>query len=422
MKRDDIIIVGALATIFCVGVPLFAADIYKMNPHTGKLDNTGPVSQVMFNRLTSLAKMTFKGYSGPPGYTPHLGVDYFDGRTIPALFGNISGGQGHAYDQTGLNPTPAPTAYKSQLWLNGTRITPLRQAWVATGHLAGSGTGSSFTPSIHFNYSSNWGARIVLYQTYSTTAGYGGKRYHVTTIFPAITRKGDTGATGPQGADATVTRTAVFNVMSSGSKLSNTTWQYRPFSNLSTNWLTAYRDYAGNVRQKINGHGYTDFLSANGADVVRIMTDGTLMLMKSGVLRLHLKDDGSITHYRNGQQVFNVYSTGRWRGAEGYSSSALKQIPYVTPGGFRGYTTMRTGGAGGAYPGGSVNGEFQYRASATTFGSAALLRYTAVARSGSTVTQAGIINGANLPLVIYNAARRVVFAVRSSGAVIIGGS
>lgn len=300
--------------------------------------------QLWIGYSTPQGRTAYKAYSS---FIPVFGRDYFDGATIQPLFCNISGGTvSYQYDQAGLNPAPASTAMKLRLWLGNSRITPKHNRWDAAGIVYGNRTGASFTPTVQTSYVTA-GSIVVGQGAYSTAIGYGGKRWCTAATPVAHSRTGATGATGATGPPGLSTRKVVFDVLSSGSQTNTTPFSFRPFNNLSTSYQIAVRDYAGNVRQKTSGHGYTEFLSANNAEVVRIMTDGTIMMMKNGVLRLHLKNDGSAIHYRNGQAVFQVWSTGRWKGGEGYPSSAAKQIPYVTPQGFRGYTSGGGGSGGG---------------------------------------------------------------------------
>jgi hypothetical protein len=384
---------------------------------------------------------------------PVLGVDYFDGRPgPPPLFCSISGGtRAITYDQTGLNPSPSMRAFFARLWNGNSIVAALRQIWyTATGRVLVSGTATtaSFTPSVFSSFSASKSNNYVAVQlTYSASAANGGKRYCIASTPISITKQGTTGLQGPQGADATVAEPNVMGAFSTSR--SNNPFRLRANS-VNPQSKLEFRDINGNLQAYIYSNGRMTFrnhsanatlmqystgrqgnslslLNRAGYQRVKMLNDGTVRILNSlGYLWLELHGDNrEVTHYRgNGTTVaFRVYSSGRWIGGEGLPASTIKQIMYATPGGFRGYTTAAGGGGGsGAYPGGTVNRQLQFRNSATTFGGAAFMRYTAVARSGSTVTQDGIINGSNLPLVIFNAARRAVFAIRSSGAVIIGGT
>jgi hypothetical protein len=384
---------------------------------------------------------------------PKLGVDYFDGRAAPPpLFCAVSSGvRAITYDQTGLNPAPTMRAFFYRLWNGNSIVTALRQVWyTATGKtlITGNGTAASFTPTVFGIFSASKSNNYVSIQlTYSANAINGGKRYCTAGTPISVTKQGTTGLQGPPGNDVTITEPAVLGAFSTAR--SNNPLRLRANSTNPQSKLE-FRDLNGNLQAFIYSNGKMVFrnhsanavlmqystgrqssnlalLNRAGYQLVKLSNDGSINVLNSlGYLWLTLNGaNREATIYRgNGSTVaFRVYSSGRWLGGEGLPASSIKQIMYATPSGFRGYTTAAGGGGGsGAYPGGSVTRSMQFRNSATTFGGAAFMRYTVAARSGSTVTQDGIINGSALPLVIYNAARRAVFAIRSSGAVIIGGT
>lgn len=69
----------------------------------------------------------------------------------------ISGGvRTFTYDSGGLNPNPAPTAFTAKLYIDGVEIPTgsLTYSWVVTGLFTGTGTASTFTPTLNATHSS----------------------------------------------------------------------------------------------------------------------------------------------------------------------------------------------------------------------------------------------------------------------------
>lgn len=327
-----------MPTVVTAGEPLFnvSTNILYVGTGTGK-QRIGP----------------FESYSGPTGY---------DARSIPPLFCRVdtTGTTQISYDSTGNNPSPsALSAFTVNLWNSSESVTPTRYLWSVLDGLNPQQTANAtVTPTVRTTWNPTLGAgRVFTQVTYSTATIFGGKRYCYSELPVNILRDGavgGTGATGPPGLSTRATiNTVMRNLSTQYAQSANEMWQMMPLTNLSTHYLKGTRDYLGNARWRQSGHGYQEFLSANGNEVVKIMTDGTLMLLKGGQLRLHIKNDGGIVHYRNNLPVFEVLSSGKYRGQEGWPTGT-KRINYTLANGFRGYTTIVGTGGGSGTPGGAT--------------------------------------------------------------------
>ena len=136
------------------------------------------------------------------GNTGAQGTPGTNGKTYVA---NITGGiRTVTFDANGANPTPAQTAFGVELYENGTLVTPATYAWSATGHLSGTASTATFTPTMAgtFNASNN--------DTVALTVTYSGQTIKVS-VPTAVTKIGSTGATGTPGVDGDDAQYVVVN-------------------------------------------------------------------------------------------------------------------------------------------------------------------------------------------------------------------
>lgn len=378
MKPREIIIL-MLILIFASAAIAATTIRIKRGPTTrlptkapyGEMYQTKDTGKVFIGNSTAMLEWRQRGYSGARGV-----IGFSGEKAAPPLFCALSSGTTVVtYNEQGITPVPSPIkAFHVKLWqgsaalsttkTSGTTAGVRRFLWntgaIITGRKSqvyGSSTSAKFAPSVLDTYSASRGHGVlyvlVVYSTASIVANQvSGKRVCVTGV-PIVSNKvgttGGTGATGPPGLS---TRKVVFDLMTTGDSASNSTWQYTPLDNYSTTWQMAFRDKDKAVRNAIGATGYQEFRSANGNEITRIMTDGTIMLFKNQVLRLHIKNDGSMKSYRNGVEVFELLSSGKWKGKEGWPTaaqvSAKKTFLYTDQYGFRKYTTGGSGDGGGA--------------------------------------------------------------------------
>lgn len=349
---------------------------------------------------------------------PVLGVDYFDGRPgAQPLFCQLSSGtRSITYDNTGLNPSPVQKVWRYILYVGGQIVTALRQSWTTSGHIrvVGSKTGATLSPFAQAGYSSNRNDYVALQATYSASAVNGGKRYCYTSVPVAVSKIGATGATGQQGADATVTRDAIQRVMTSTTTVNiakGGTWQYQPVSPDRTTppAIVAYRDYSGYVRMKVDGIGYQTFISRTTAYKTQVQ-DIMVALLLNDVTRLKLDTTGMTGYRSNGTVKFQIY-TGVEKALGNPSSDGM--CLQSTAAGVRSWGSCGTGGTGS--PGGT-SGQLQYNRGGA-FAGTGFLKYTTVSADRTGV----IMTGPFSPVTFYNSRRAAILTIRSSS-VVIGGT
>ena len=82
---------------------------------------------------------------------------------------NILGGQRSiTYNEVGASPSPSPSAFTFELLIDGVSVAPTSIGWSATGHLNGTSTAATFTPTYATNFNSSYSNVINL------TVVYGG--------------------------------------------------------------------------------------------------------------------------------------------------------------------------------------------------------------------------------------------------------
>jgi len=304
------------------------------------------------------------GPQGPRGY------DGFDGATgTPALTCWIdSGPLAWTYDQYGLLPVPAMFPYTAKLYVQNTPVTPATYHWRLPGSntllaMGQYSTQASFSPTRFGIYSAsksnNWIA---------VDLTYGGMNCRA--VAPIAATK--IGAQGIQGIPGDLSNLTRGDITTHLAEPSNTAVTLQPATSSPTTEMFSVREYGGSVRNYIDAQGYQYFKDANGWVLAKIQTDGTLLLLdQSGVTRFRadlagqvtLADKNSLrrvfvnattatiqTFRRDGTTIgFQIFSSGRWVGAEGQPGSNGQCLAADTNG--RRYWT--TCGAGGGTPGGS---------------------------------------------------------------------
>lgn len=190
----------------------------------------------------------------------------------------------------------------------------------------------TFAPGVYSKYSSGKSNNYVK----ATVTHVSGRQASVS-VPVSITKQGGRGYTGPQGAAASVTADSVFGAFST--HRSDKVLVFRPLSS-TQGPLLGTKDKGGNARWWVDGLGYMHFMDDNGFGMIEMQSDGTIKLLYQNQLRLQFKSGSPVTIFRNGVPVYEVYSTGRWKGQEGYGKTATKIFPYVRPDGYRSYTSI----------------------------------------------------------------------------------
>lgn len=376
------------------------------------------VSSTTFEQYTRLHKPICRPLLGR--YTTCMGVTiepYYDGRTLPTLYGNISGGQrSHTWNEYGLLPKPSPTSYKAQFWEAGRRTpiyntTPVRYVWKATGHLTGTGTAQTFTPGIQGRYSTGYSTAVEVQMIYSASAGYGGKRIVVASINPASNRIGGIGPQGIPGTDATVTEPAVISAFAGAQTsssleliaINDTDQKLKVYNAANSN--TMYVDGAGNQYWK----------TTSGDVAVKVLASGGFFIFKNNIKRFEIEDDGGFKQWLpNGTVGFRCYSSGICYGVEGLPSSNGLCITRNMTTGLESYITC--GSDGGGSPAG-LEGQTQIKRG-SGFGAIPFAKFSSLnATEGILKIPAGYRS-----LKIVNSVNAVIMSLYSSKRVVIGGS
>lgn len=311
----------------------------------------------------------------PAGPTGSRGYDGWDGDSYFCYIDN--GPLSVVFDANGLVPKYDPSPYYGRMTVNGSAALGLSVRWSTydsanshvTGSFGGTVTGTQFTPTILAAYSSAKKYNSV-WANFSTA-----KLKCKASIPVVVTKIGATGAKGDPGDLSNLTRLDVTNVLDNAS---DTAIYVQPATNSGTVPMIGVRDYPGNVRNYIDSSGYQYFKDVNGYALVKIQTDGTLLLLdKPGYPRAQLNNLGRLIlkDFANKQRVFinsstatiqtfrkdgttigfQVYSSGRWVGAEGQPASNGQCLAADTNG--RRYWTNC--GSGGGTPGGTTK-QVQY--------------------------------------------------------------
>jgi hypothetical protein len=322
----------------------------------------------------------FRGYSGLRGYRGYSGLRGISGfsgeKSAPPLFCALSSGTTVVtYDVQGINPKPSPIKdFFVKLWqgatalsvtkTSGTTAGVRRFAWntgaTITGRKSqvyGSSTSAKFAPLVLSTYSASRGNGVLYVQiTYSTANivnnTVSGKRVCVTGIPIVVYKTPSDGAIGPVGPAGIVTRKSIFDNMTTGNSASNSPFQFRPSTvDSTTPALMGFRNYSGHAKIKFDGAGYQSFIDRNGYPVIKAGADGTVALFVNNVKWLDMTASKTVTVYRNAVAVYQIYSTGRWKGAENWPDAAHVAAGHTSlftnQYGFRQYTSGGSGGGGG---------------------------------------------------------------------------
>ena len=251
-------------------------------------------------------------YDGATGATGATGPTGAAGKN--SLFCNIStAGMAFSYDSstTGLNPSPAIQAMAVQLWFGNTQLVPSIWTWWTGGtanHVYGTGTSSTFTPSVYSQYSGHLSNNFVAVQVKYSSA-VTGKQYCTTGTPIAVTKQGTTGPQGPQGDNATVTESAVISAFGAASN------NALVFSETIANtFKIKFKDSNGYERAGITGSGKLVHTDTNG--VTRFSYDPTgqtwTIYSGSGTAIMKVYSAHKTRFYnRHGGAAMTIMSSGR---------------------------------------------------------------------------------------------------------------
>ena len=214
-----------------------AADYREASSLPGGSTSSMSASNVIFSQYTTTRRwsnvqqaITETNRLMPVVCGTDVSTAIFDGAPgAPALFCNISGGvRSVVYDSNGANPLPSLSAFVAQLWESGTRVVATAWSWITGGssmRIYGSGTSSSFTPSVKSAFSAYSSNNYVAVQlTYSSIYG---RRYCRTGVPIAVSKVGPQGSIGATGSAATL-------AMGTTTTVSSTTPASATFTGTST--------------------------------------------------------------------------------------------------------------------------------------------------------------------------------------------
>lgn len=230
-----------------------------------------------------------------------------------SIFCNVSGPiRSFRYDSstTGLNPLPTLQAFAVQLWHGATRIIADTVTWWTGGsvnHVYGSGTGSTFTPSVFSQFSGHVSNNYVAVQARYSSA-LTGKQYCTTGIPITVTKTGTIGPQGPQGSNATVTEQSVLDA----------------FAAASNNTLSITETTASTFKVKFKSGGFERFGITGNGKLTHMDTAGTIRFQYDPISHSMTVYSGSGTAIfavmsghktkffnRHGGAAMTIYSTGQ---------------------------------------------------------------------------------------------------------------
>lgn len=279
-------------------------------PYTSTKNWTN-VQQAITEASRSIPQVCVDIYDGAAGATGATGAAGANGKN--ALFCNISAPvRAFKYDSssTGLNPLPALQAFAVQLWNGASRIVAQTWTWWTGGsanHVYGSGSSSTFTPTVYTSYSGHTSNNFVAVQVkYSSAAT--GKQYCTTGTPIAVTKQGTTGPQGPQGSNATVTESSVISA----------------FSAASDNPLIFTETSANTYKVKFKSNGFERFGITGSGKLTHMDTAGTIRFLYDPASHSLTVYSGSGTaifktwsahrtsfYTRSGNKAMTIYSSGR---------------------------------------------------------------------------------------------------------------
>ena len=157
------------------------------------------VSDALTTSTSSATWSTSSAY--PVGYSGVNGTNGTNGTNGKTYTIAVTGGvRNVTFDATGANPLPAQTVFTVVLYENGSAVTPGTFAWSASGHLSGTSSIATFTPTCAGTFNSSYNDYLTITVTYSGQT--------VTEIVPiAVTKIGTTGTNGTNGKSYDLTLT-----------------------------------------------------------------------------------------------------------------------------------------------------------------------------------------------------------------------
>lgn len=309
----------------------------------------GKTDEDKFRNYTGLHKDLTQGPVGPPGENGKNGYDGRPGYTLTCSI--IDGTRTIIYnaDGTAFSPSSLEPLY-AYLYVNGDLVDPVYTEW----YLPPTGSQLRYPPiqpdgmQIHMSYfpfraystfnpaNGNNTASVQLWYS-SPRQPYGRYRCDASAAI-AISQMGLQGEPGPP---ASVTLPAVESAFLNTA--SDTPLVFRNQSGVKSK-LEMW-DRNNTTRVAFDSVGYQRFLDVNGALTLRIESDGNLYMLNGlGKPRIKIDNHGTITGYHtDGVTVaFQFYSSGKWKGQEGWPSTNGQYMTRNTDG-----TIVYAAGSGG---------------------------------------------------------------------------
>ncbi|MBT0666355.1 hypothetical protein KI809_18765 [Geobacter pelophilus] len=288
------------------------------------LPNQHPTSAITgLDNLLSQAKTKaeFDSWTANFRRSVPLGRRGYDGRDAPSPLECIifnEGNDGASYDETGGNPTPQ-TIGPLSIWAY--EHSTLKQITGASWTIPAVDTQLVPPPleldgqqqkrqvlelSILPRYSSQRTNNKVKGFAWITSSRYPYKRNCSASYTFAFTQRGPIGQKGDPGDITQLTRD---EIVAKIAQPSNNPVTVRPATpGLQT--LLDFQNYSGNTVAWVDSLGYLNFMAANGFPIARIQTDGLIALLYNNMMRLRMKNDGSITSYNsNGTTAWSLSNT-----------------------------------------------------------------------------------------------------------------
>lgn len=261
-------------------------------PATDASDNVSwfrPVEVCGTNPATAI-------FDGAPGAMGPAGHHVFCNISAPV--------QGIGYDTSGLNPAPTMKAMAVQLWEEAQRIVIQTWQWWTGGPgnmVYGSGTGSTFTPSIKAIFNNRSTNNYAAVQVRYSTMG-GGHHYCQASIPIALTKPGQKGDKGDSGA-STFTKDDVLSKFTAGTAGGNAMYFFPTVAQGDTVLQIGVGDSASNLRLKILPTGLIMVVRPDGK--YDFMYDTTTRSLRLGNYsttsprsNISISNSGMITSYK----------------------------------------------------------------------------------------------------------------------------
>lgn len=304
------------------------------------------LNRVEFDSMTAAFRAAGTGPKGDRGWD---GRDGKDGLSCTILDGTRS----IVFDENGQNPRPSTLEAFSVFLREGrTLLTPTAIYWflpvdslLTYPELEVDGMQlhrQTFLAGIQGQYSPGRNNYVKVDVEYTTAVFPFNTRTCSMSVSVDISQRGPKGLKGDT-ASAIITPDSIFDAMSAARN--DKSLNSRPATPNRNIPKKIFRDYSGNVRMYIDAWGYQYFRTPDGDTVVVIQTDGVIYTRKAGVNRVKIANDGTVTTYRgNGVPSFEIMTSGRWKGQEGWPTTSANIMSKSSVG----VVTWVTGGGGGS--------------------------------------------------------------------------